>query len=239
MYAADPVLEPRAWHCKESERGGDARSGVERGVLRALKSRRALAWPRTGLTQAATRRTVTRVTSEYLVEPQTARRLQLGGMGLTVEVANERLSGRAAAMRIRLDGRRVIPPHLHRREDEVTFVLRGPVGVQVGDEEFEAPTGSVVVGPKDLFHAYWSPVDDPLEFLTFITPGGIERFFEEFQSAFDSLDSEGIDPSDVAARRAMLADRYGLCALPRATRRFARAIQSSTAGRLNELSVGE
>jgi hypothetical protein len=48
---------------------------------------------------------------------------------------------------------------LHRREDEVTFVLVGPVGVQVGDEDFEAPACSLVIGPKNLFHAYWSPGD--------------------------------------------------------------------------------
>lgn len=99
-------------------------------------------------TQPAARRTVGRVTSGYLVEPNTACRLQFGGMGLTVEVANECLAGKAAAMRIRLDSRRVIPPHLHRREDEVTFVLRGPVGVQVDDEEFQAPSGSPVVAPR-------------------------------------------------------------------------------------------
>jgi quercetin dioxygenase-like cupin family protein len=131
-------------------------------------------------------------------------------MGLSVEVANERLAGRAAAMRIRLDARRVIPPHLHHREDEVTFVLVGPVGVQVGDEDFEAPAGSFVVGPKGLFHAYWSPGDHPVEFLTFITPGGFEHFFEDFHSAFDGETSADVDQSDVAARRATLADRYGL-----------------------------
>ena len=153
---------------------------------------------------------MSRVTSAYLVEPDSAQLLQLGGMGLIVEVANERLAGRAAVMRIRLDGRRVIPPHLHRREDEVSHVLRGPVGVLVGDEEFQAPSGCLVLGPKDLFHAYWSPGDDQVEFLTFITPGGFEHFFEEFHSAFESVNTERVDPSEVAARRAELADRYGL-----------------------------
>jgi quercetin dioxygenase-like cupin family protein len=164
----------------------------------------------TTLIHPATRRTLSDVTSDYLVEPDSARLLQLGGMGLTVEVANERLAGRAAAMRIRLEARRVIPPHLHHREDEVTFVLRGPIGVQVSHEEFEAPPGSLVVAPMDLFHAYWSPGDDHVEFVTFITPGGFEHFFEEFHSAFDSVNSGGVDPSEVAARRATLADNYGL-----------------------------
>jgi hypothetical protein len=54
----------------------------------------------TTLIRSATRRTLSDVTSDYLVEPDSARLLQLGGMGLTVEVANERLAGRAAAMRI-------------------------------------------------------------------------------------------------------------------------------------------
>lgn len=150
------------------------------------------------------------VTSGYLIEPHVAGLLQLGGVGVTVELASERLAGRAAAVRGQLDARRVIPPHLHHREDEVTFVLRGPVGVQVGDEEFEAPSGSLVVGPRDLFHAYWSPGDDTVEFLTFITPGGFEQFFEEFNSAFERVTSKGVDPSEVSARRATLADRYGL-----------------------------
>jgi quercetin dioxygenase-like cupin family protein len=213
-YTADPVADPSSdgagsdpgaeggsdagGICRDW--GGDLEGGDRGGFYRKA----------TKLTHSARRRTVSGVTSHYLVEPDTAQLLQLGGMGLTVEVPNERLAGRAAAMRIRLDARRVIPPHLHRREDEVTFVLRGTIGVQVGHEEFEAPPGSLVVGPKDLFHAYWSPGHDPVEFLTFITPGGFEHFFEEFHSAFDSVNSEGVDPSEVAARRATLADHYGL-----------------------------
>jgi len=150
------------------------------------------------------------VTGGYLVEPGAARLLRLGGMGLSVEVSDEQLAGRAAAMRIQLDGRRLIPPHQHRREDELTFVIHGPVGVLVGDDEFGAPPGSVVVCPKDLFHAYWAPSDEPVEFLTFIAPGGFEHFFEEFHSAFDDGGSEGVDPSQVATRRAHMAERFGL-----------------------------
>jgi len=104
-----------------------------------------------------------------------------------------------------LQARRLIPPHRHEHEDECSFVLEGTIGARVGDQEFEAPPGAYIVAPRGLFHAYWNPTGQPARFLSIITPGGFERFFEEIQQAF-----EADDPDVVAARRRELGSEYGL-----------------------------
>src|SRR5829696_3198329 len=48
------------------------------------------------------------------------------------------------------------PLHVHEREDEAFYVIEGNLSVRMGDEEFEAPTGSFVFQPRGIPHAFRS-----------------------------------------------------------------------------------
>ena len=48
------------------------------------------------------------------------------------------------------------PLHTHQHEDEYSIVLEGIVGVQIGEDMREAETGSVVVKPRSVPHAFWN-----------------------------------------------------------------------------------
>ena len=41
-----------------------------------------------------------------------------------------------------LDPGRLIPPHIHYREDELSYVVRGEIGVRIGDRDYVAGPGS-------------------------------------------------------------------------------------------------
>src|SRR5215472_1465561 len=44
------------------------------------------------------------------------------------------------------------PPHLHRREDEVFYVLEGEVVVSVGDRTIKGTPGTMIFLPRDVRH---------------------------------------------------------------------------------------
>jgi quercetin dioxygenase-like cupin family protein len=96
------------------------------------------------------------------------------------------------------------PVHTHRHEDEYSIVLEGTVGVEIGDKNFEAGPGSVIVKPRGIPHAFWNPTDQPDRLLEIISPAGFESYFAEFG---EILGVSG--PPDLTALTA-LAARYGL-----------------------------
>jgi mannose-6-phosphate isomerase-like protein (cupin superfamily) len=96
------------------------------------------------------------------------------------------------------------PMHMHEREDEISHVLAGRLGVQIDDDVLEAGAGETVVKPRGVAHAFWNPGDEPVRFLELITPAGFENYFTEVEPI---LNAEG-EP-DGAALGAIMA-RYAL-----------------------------
>jgi quercetin dioxygenase-like cupin family protein len=96
------------------------------------------------------------------------------------------------------------PTHTHEREDEISHVLSGRLGAQVGDDVLEAGPGDTVVKPRGIPHAFWNPGDEPLRFLEIITPAGFEEYFAELAP---HLNADG--PPDFEALGAVRA-KYAL-----------------------------
>src|SRR4051794_4532838 len=85
--------------------------------------------------------------------------------GLTTRclLGGERAGGALALVEHELVGHGLgAPVHVHAREDEVSHVLAGRLGVQVGDEVVEAVAGDTVVKPRGIPHAFWNPGDEPV-----------------------------------------------------------------------------
>jgi quercetin dioxygenase-like cupin family protein len=71
------------------------------------------------------------------------------------------------------------PLHTHAHEDEISYVLEGELGVQVGEEVRYARAGELVRKPRGLPHAFWNRSGEPARLLELITPPGFERYFAE------------------------------------------------------------
>jgi quercetin dioxygenase-like cupin family protein len=95
------------------------------------------------------------------------------------------------------------PLHTHADEDEISYVLEGEVGMQIGDRVLRAGPGTLVFKPRGVPHAFWNPGDGLARMLEFITPAGFERYFEEAADLYAS------GPRD-AASTAELRHRYHL-----------------------------
>jgi len=64
--------------------------------------------------------------------------------------------------------RRLVPPHTHENEHELSYVLEGDFGVRIGDREYKAGPGSYVFKAKGVPHTFWNAGPGPGRLLTLI-----------------------------------------------------------------------
>jgi mannose-6-phosphate isomerase-like protein (cupin superfamily) len=63
----------------------------------------------------------------------------------------------------------IAPLHLHRKDDEVWYVLEGTLCVRVGNDVVEATAGSAVFVPRGTTHTYWNPGPGLVRYLLVMT----------------------------------------------------------------------
>ena len=102
------------------------------------------------------------------------------------------------------------PVHVHRREDEFSFVLEGRWGFQLGSEVVYADPGDLVYKPRDVWHTFWNATDNPARLLEIISPAGFEQLFVELADLLKTA------PDDLEAAAA-LGVKYGVESDPEAT----------------------
>lgn len=129
--------------------------------------------------------------------------VDLGGLGVHFKVRGEQTGGAFAVVEHPVSPGVVVEPHVHRNEDELSFVLEGTVWARVGEREVEAPAGSYVWKPRNVLHTFWNPGPEPARILETISPAGFENFFEEL-----AILLQRSEPDDEAIYA--LCDRYEL-----------------------------
>src|SRR3954451_3933723 len=145
------------------------------------------------------------ITSAHLIGTADGRRVDLQGLGARYVISAEQTGGALAVLEHDLAPRALgAPMHTHEREDEISHIPAGRLGVHIGDRVLEAGPGDTVVKPRGIAHAFWNPGDEPVRFLEVITPAGFEGYFAELEPI---LGVPG--PPDVAALGAVVA-RYAL-----------------------------
>src|SRR5207248_11121267 len=96
-----------------------------------------------------------------VVGPGEGKSVSLGGLGVDFKVSRHETGGRLAIGEHPIDARRLIPPHTHMMEDELSYVLEGRVGVRVGNEVADARPGTYIYKPCGVPHAFSNPTDQP------------------------------------------------------------------------------
>jgi len=125
------------------------------------------------------------------------------GIGVVFKIDGEDTGGAVSIIEQPFEVGALVPPHLHTREDEVTFVLEGKVGFRSGDQEVVLGPGGYIVKPRAEVHAMWNAGKSPARIIEIVTPAGFEGGMREF-AALAAADPP--DPEAVAA----LTTRYGM-----------------------------
>ena len=128
-----------------------------------------------------------------------------GGVGVVFKVPGSLTSGRLAIVEHPVPVDALVIPHTHTREDELSYVLEGEIGVMIGDREFIAPTGSYVFKPRGIPHSFWNNGTTPARLIELILPSGLEEGFREMATLTLDMAMAGLD----ANRRSAISERYG------------------------------
>lgn len=128
-------------------------------------------------------------------------------LGVRYLIRGAETGGRLAVVEHPLPPRALgAPMHTHEREDEISYIAEGTVGVQIGDEVYIASPGDTIRKPRGIAHAFWNAGDTPARLSEIITPAGFEDYFEEMAAVF--ADAHG-GPPDPQRAGAVLA-KYAL-----------------------------
>jgi quercetin dioxygenase-like cupin family protein len=117
----------------------------------------------------------------YLVRPGDGSSVQLHDLRIIHKVDGAQAGGALSIVEHVIQPKVLVKPHRHRREDELSIVLSGAIWARVGDQEFEAVTGSYVVKPHDVPHAIWNLGPEPSRVAEIVSPAGFERYFDEIE----------------------------------------------------------
>ena len=73
--------------------------------------------------------------------------------------------------------------HVHRREDEVAYVLDGALEIRLADQTVVVEAGGVAHLPKNIPHAIRNPLKTPSRNLFIAIPAGLDRWFDALEAA--------------------------------------------------------
>jgi mannose-6-phosphate isomerase-like protein (cupin superfamily) len=73
--------------------------------------------------------------------------------------------------------------HVHRREDEVGYVLDGALEIRLADQIVVVEAGSVARLPKNIPHAIRNPLKTQSRYLFMTIPAGLDGWFDALDAA--------------------------------------------------------
>ncbi len=120
----------------------------------------------------------------------------------------------------------LVPPHIHSREDEISYVVAGEMGFRSAGREVTLAAGGYVVKPRGELHCMWNSGTVPARMIEIVSPGGLERYFVELAEAVAAAGAPSPElVAPIAARYGLsfdfsevddIAARYGVDFRPRA-----------------------
>ncbi|MEU2333333.1 cupin domain-containing protein [Streptomyces sp. NPDC006654] len=78
------------------------------------------------------------------------------------------------------------PQHRHAQHDEGFYVVSGSVRFTVGDDDYDAPAGTLVMVPPGAPHTFANVTDEPAVMLTTFTPDLYVQYFRDLRDMFAS-----------------------------------------------------
>ena len=139
-----------------------------------------------------------------IVGPQGGEAIQLGPTRMRILEDGATTSHRLGIGEITLAPHTEGPPqHRHARHDEGFYVVSGMARFTVGETDYDAPAGTLVMIPPGAPHTFANPTDDTTVVLNTFTPDLYVQYFRDLRDMIASgqvLDDHAV--IDVMARYA-------------------------------------
>jgi quercetin dioxygenase-like cupin family protein len=139
-----------------------------------------------------------------IVGPRGGEAIQLGPTRMRILEDGATTSHRLGIGEITLAPHTEGPPqHRHARHDEGFYVVSGMARFTVGETDYDAPAGTLVMIPPGAPHTFANPTDDTTVVLNTFTPDLYVQYFRDLRDMIASgqvLDEDAV--LDVMARYA-------------------------------------
>ena len=134
-------------------------------------------------------------------QPGEGRSLSIRGQTMTWKTVGEQTNGKIATLLYEGPAGAPGPPrHYHAETHEVGYVLQGNINFRLDDRELQAGPGATFYIPPNVVHDWSAEGDDPVKFIGFALPAGIENYFFELVEMMQSAPSwPPDDPSQILA----------------------------------------
>lgn len=146
------------------------------------------------------------------------------GVGVQFKIDGADTGGLVSIVEQPFDVGAIVPPHVHRLEDEISYVLEGEIGFRSEDDEVVLGPGGYIVKPRGQVHAMWNAGQTPARMIEVITTAGFENFFRQLSALLASGPPSPEQIGELAARYELpfaepdwlpdVIERYGLNPLP-------------------------
>ena len=131
--------------------------------------------------------------------------LPIGGVGVQFKVDGDSTHGAVSIVEHPISPGGYAVPHTHANEDEISYVLEGILGAEIGGDEVTVEAGQYLFKPRGLKHAFWNPSDRATRIIEIIAPAGIEAMFrtagthrlsgtEDLERGLASMAAYGVQP---------------------------------------------
>lgn len=103
------------------------------------------------------------------------------------------------------------PPHIHSREEESFYILKGEITFQIGDQRLVATAGMFANMPVGCLHSFRNESDKPAKMLISVAPAGLEQMFFEVGQPVEPGTTAAPMPTKADIEKLLsVAPRYGI-----------------------------
>jgi quercetin dioxygenase-like cupin family protein len=146
------------------------------------------------------------------VDPQGGASLSMVGDTYRILISGEQTGGDYALIDMLVPPGGGPPPHSHAAYQEAFYVLEGEIQVKTEAQNYTAGKGSYINIPKGgLVHQFKNQTDTVAHLLCLVTPGGMEKMFEEIGvpvKAGEFLPPPEMNP-EMIKKVLEIAEKYG------------------------------
>jgi len=146
----------------------------------------------------------------FIVQPGEGKHVDIGGLGVVFKVWGEATGHSLSIVEHPMAPGRLVPPHIHTDEDELSYVLEGTFGVRIGDQIATAGPGAYIYKPRGIPHTFWNAGNGPARLIEIIWPATFEHFFATLAEVVRTAESQEV----LEQQRAELGTRYHLEFVP-------------------------
>lgn len=127
-----------------------------------------------------------------------------------LKLTGEQTNGGLTVVELTIGPERMVPLHVHHREEESFLVTAGQLTFTIGEETVEAGPGALVVGPRDVPHRFKAGPDGATV-LFLLTPAGLEGLIRDqsVPATRRELPGRGDVPPPDLDRMRQIAVEYG------------------------------